>query len=208
MENIDNLDERELLILQDEVNNRIEKIQKEKQKIREEEQDNINRKNNVKNKTKLSQLTDRDRIFGIRFSCAKREGTTYLKQLGANWSVDFIDYCDVKGYTDKKYRKDSDYNNISISHKKEPWGISTSISDEEAEKPYLLSIDTSPTGYDSFYTLSPETWKVDIQKAFDDLSKKIKQYQKIEHKKMAEKIQLVLNSETKINDFIEKNKLK
>jgi hypothetical protein len=205
MENIDNLDERELLILQDEVNNRIEKIQKEKQKIREEEQDSFNRQNNVKNKTKLSQLTNRDRIFGIRFAWDEKKGE-YLKNLGAKWSVDFIDYCDVEGYTDKKYRKDSIYNNISISHKKEPWGISTPISDEEAEKPYFLSINTFDTGYNSFYTLSPETWKVDIQKAFDDLSKRIRKYQKIEHKKMAEKVQLVLNSETKINEFLEKNK--
>ena len=59
--NIEKLTEQELLDLKS-------SIDKKLNKIRQDEIDTLNRKNSVKNKTKLSQLTSQDRILGIRTS--------------------------------------------------------------------------------------------------------------------------------------------
>jgi 3-dehydroquinate dehydratase len=192
MENIDNLTKEELVSLQTTINNRLKQIEK----------DRADRANSS-NKIKLSQLTNKDRILGIRFAWDgdKNKGKEYkyLKVLNAKWAVDFIDYCDVE-YTPKG--KDGKFNRIGFHHKTVPFGISASISDEAADKSYYLNLDTSSTGYDGFYTLSPKTWQVDIQTALKDLLKQRKYYQDIETKKLKEKVKLVLRSEEKINDFI------
>jgi hypothetical protein len=196
MENIEHLTEQDLVDLQAKINHRLERIKAEKL-------DELNRKNSVKDKIKLSQLTSQDRILGIRLAWDNTKDGKYLKALNAKWSVDLVDYCNVKGFESKSSRK-SEWNRISISHKGEPFGISTSIDDEEADKPYLLFLDTSPTGYDGFFTLSPATWKEDIQTAFKFLLKQRKYYQDLDTKKLKDKIKLVIGSEEKINNFINK----
>lgn len=193
MKNIDNLTESELLELDAEIKDRLKKIEKDKL-------DDFNRKNNVKTKTKLSQLTNRDRILGIRFTWDKDNGT-YLKEFDQRWIVDIVDYCDVSEYTDKRDRN-SELNRIGFSHKTKTFGISTSITDEEAEKPYYLHIDADSSGYDGFFTIFPESWQSDIQEAFKDTLKKQKKWADIRNKKMKAKINLVLNSADEINELI------
>jgi len=209
-ENMNNLDKQYASLLQDIIDNGITeeklldiKIYTEKriQMIRQEEEDEIKRKNSVKNKTKLCQLTSDDRILGIRISWNDDSNGVTIDELGNSWSVDIIGYCEVRGYEDKKKRK-SDYHRISISHKKEAFGISRSLSDEESEKPYLLSIDTMDTGYDSFFTLSPETWESDLIEALNTQ----KEWRNRRHDKeiliLEKKVEAFLKSGNKINKFI------
>ena len=171
------------------------------QMIRQEEEDEIMRKNSVKNKTKLSQLTSDDRILGIRISWNDDSKGVTIDELGNSWSVDIIEYCDVRGYEDKKKRK-SDYHRISIFHKREAFGVSISLSDEESEKPYLLSIDTMGSGYDSFFTISPETWEEDLMEALNSQKKwRIRQHHK-EISILEKKCNAFLKSKNKINKFI------
>ena len=169
--------------------------------IRQEEEEEIKRKNSVKNKTKLSQLTSDDRILGIRISWNDDSKGVTIDELGNSWSVDIIGYCDVRGYEDKKKRK-SDYHRISIDHKEKPFGISTSLSDEESEKPYLLSIDTMGSGYDSFFTISPETWESDLIEALNTQ----KRWRNVRHDEeisiLEKKVEAFLKSGNKINKFI------
>jgi hypothetical protein len=207
-ENMNNLDKQYASLLQDIIDNGITeeklldiKIYTEKriQMIRQEEEDEIKRKNSVKNKTKLCQLTSDDRILGIRISWNDDSNGVTIDELGNSWSVDIIGYCEVRGYEDKKK---SDYHRISIGHKKEAFGISTSLSDEESEKPYLLSIDTMNTGYDSFFTLSPETWESDLIEALNTQ----KEWRNRRHDKeiliLEKKVEAFLKSGNKINKFI------
>lgn len=171
------------------------------EKIRRDDEDEINRKNSVKHKTKLSQLTSDDRILGIRISWNDKGKGVMIDELENSWSVDIIGYCDVTGYEDKKTRN-SDYHRISISHKTEPFGISTLIDDEESEKPYLLSIDTMESGYDSFFTLSHETWESDLIEAFRVQKQEwVKQHSE-KLSILEKKINVFFNDKNKINKFI------
>jgi hypothetical protein len=171
------------------------------EKIRKEEEEEINRKNSIKNKTKLSQLTSDDRILGIRISWNDDSNGVMIEELGNSWSVDIIGYCEVRGYDDKK-KRDSDYHRISVSHKDKPFGVSVSLSDEEVEKPYLLSIDTMGSGYDAFFTLSTSTWEKDLIDALNYT----KNQSIIQHNKelsiLEKKAEAFLKSKNKINKFI------
>lgn len=175
--------------------------EKQIEKIRQEEEDEIKRKNSVKNKTKLSQLTPGDSILGIRISWNDDSKGVTIDELGNSWSVDIIEYCDVRGYETKK-RRESDFHRISIFHKREAFGVSISLSDEESEKPYLLSIDTMGSGYDSFFTISPETWEEDLMEALNSQKKwRIRQHHK-EISILEKKCNAFLKSKNKINKFI------
>lgn len=207
---MEDLDKKYQSLLQDVLNNGVteEKLleikeysEKQIEKIRQEEENEIRRKNSVKNKTKLSQLTSDDRILGIRISWNDDSKGVKIDELGNSWSVDIIGYCDVRGYEDKKKRK-SDYHRISISHKKEAFGHAVSLTDEESEKPYLLVIDTMGNGYDSFFTLSPETWEEDLMKALiDQKGWRIRQHHR-EISILGKKVGAFLKSKNKINKFI------
>lgn len=195
MEDIKNLTKEQLITLQVSVENRLRKLE-------EERVDEVIRKNSVKNKTKLSQLTHHDRVLGIRFAWDKKYGK-HLKTVDTKWSVDVVGYCDVTGF-ENKTRRGTNLHRLSISHKTEPFGISTSLEDEEVNKRYLLFIDTSSTGYGGFFTLSPETWKEDIMEAIKDNLKRRNKYHDIDCKKLKEKVKLVLDNAEKINDYITK----
>ncbi len=189
MEIINNFTEAELLNLKNEIDNRLRQIQ-------EDSLDEVKRKDSVKNKTKLSQLTSKDRIFGIGFGL-DRENGKFLKELDAKWSVHIVDFCDVK-YTDKKNR-DTEWNRIGISHKTKPFGISISIDDQEADKSYLLYLDTDSGGYDGFFTLSPQTWEKDLQEALEYKISQRKKHFKQDIKKLKSKVKLVIENKEKIN---------
>jgi len=85
--------------------------EKQIEKIRQEEEDEIKRKNSVKNKTKLSQLTSDNRILGIRISWNDDSKGVSIDELGNSWSVDIIGYC---------FLFFSLYNNSSIGFKASP----------------------------------------------------------------------------------------
>lgn len=178
----------QLVDLQTKLINRLDELQKAQQDI-------LNRKYNVKNKTKLFQLTDKDVMFGIGLGS---NGDHLIKEIGTKWSVYFLDYCDVHGCSK---RKDKGYN-ISVGHKTQPFGVSTWISDDVAEKHYFLSLDEHSNGYELFFTLKPETWKEDIQEALLDLIKNKKHYFKRDINILKKKVKIILDDENKINSQI------
>ena len=171
------------------------------ERIRMDENEEIARKNSAKNKTKLSQLTQQDRILGLRISWNDKGNGVTIDEFGNSWSMDLIGYCDVGGYEDKKKRK-SDCHRISIGHKTKPFGISTSISDEESEKAYLLSMDTMGSGYDGFFTLSPETWESDLIEALNSQKEWRNKRHATEITILEKKTASFLASRDKINKFI------
>lgn len=215
-EYMNNIDKQYQSLLQDILENGVteEKLleikeysEKQIEKIRQEEEDEIKRKNSVKNKTKLSQLTSDDEILGIRISWNNNSKGVTIDELGNSWSVDIIGYCDVTGYEDKK-KRESDYHRISIGHKKEAFGISTSLTDEDSEKPYLLFINTMGTGYSGFFTLSPETWEEDLMEALNGQKDwRIKQHHK-EISILEKKVGAFLKSKNKINKFIKNEQIR
>ncbi len=199
MENIENLSERELLDLK-------ERIEKRINKIKEDDLEEINRKNSVKNKTKLSELTSKDRMLGIRFSwdhTNNNPNSRYIHSLKSKWVVDIVDYVDVEFYQNKKSRN-SEWDYFSMSYKKGGFGFGTPLNDEESEKHYLINLDTSNTGYDGFFTLFPKTWESDIKEVLEYEIKQRKKYYNRDIKILKDKVKLVLNSRDMINKEIEK----
>jgi len=196
--NIDNLTKEELLKLKSQIDYNLKNIE-------QDEIDVINRKNSVKNKTKLSQLTTNDRIFGIRISGNKGHSLVEsTDEISSTWKVDIIDYCDITEYTDKS-RRGGEWHRINISHLTKPFGLGTSLSDEEVDKHYILSLCTSKNGYDQFYTLKPETWETDIVEAYNKILEwRRKQYES-DNSILSEKLHIYLKEKEKINNQIGKN---
>ena len=195
--NIDNLTKEELLKLKSQIDYNLKNIE-------QDEIDVINRKNSVKNKTKLSQLTTNDRIFGIRISGNKGHSLVEsTDEISSTWKVDIIDYCNITEYTDKSRR--GEWHRINISHPTKPFGLGTSLSDEQVDKHYILSLCTSKNGYDQFYTLKPETWETDIVEAYNEILEcRRKQYES-DNSILSEKLHIYLKEKEKINNQIGKN---
>lgn len=179
---IKNLNKEELLNLKQEIEDRIKTIE-----VKEVE---------VKKDTLLS-LKKGDKIFGIRLSY----GGHRLKEPNElNGLVDIIDYC---GIVDVSLNDQKDSFSISISHPTEAFGIRTTLLKKEYENEYCyLSINLMKTGYDAFYTLKPKTWKEDLKRML---------YSDIEYRKnrlqedidlLNSKLDLFINSEKKINEYI------
>jgi hypothetical protein len=195
MYNLDNLTENELLDLKNQITGKIKKI-------KEAEKEEIDRKNSVKNKTKLSQLTSQDRIFGIRISGnIGHRMVESNEDISTTWKVDIVDYCNVTEYTDKS-RRGSEWHRINISHPTESFGLGTSLSDEEVDKYYILAIDISSNGYNQFYTLRPETWETDIIIAFNELLEAKRTYFERDCNKLTEKFNIFIKEKEKIDNFI------
>jgi len=196
--NIDNLTKEELLKLKSQIDYNLKNIE-------QDEIDVINRKNSVKNKTKLSQLTTNDRIFGIRISGNKGHSLVEsTDEISSTWKVDIIDYCNITEYTDKSGRG-GEWHRIKISHPTKPFGLGKSLSDEEVDKHYILSLCTSKNGYDQFYTLKPETWETDIVEAYNEILEwRRKQYES-DNSILSEKLHIYLKEKEKINNQIGKN---
>lgn len=134
---INHLTIEELEILGDAVKYRISQIRKK-------EEDDLKRKNSVKNKTKLSQLTASDRIFKIQiFENANTEEMNLV-----------INYVKVEGVT-KLLQDGYDYNF---------GGSSSWFSSVVGEKHYHLDSGFGKHSF-TFYTLKPETWVEDLNEA-------------------------------------------
>jgi hypothetical protein len=196
--NIEKLTEQELLDLKSSIDKKLNKIR----------QDEINSTNDyiqsMLRKTKLSQLTTNDRIFGIRISGNKGHSLVEsTDEISSTWKVDIIDYCKVTEYTDKS-RRGGEWHRINISHPTKPFGLGTSLSDEQADKPYILSIDTSKNGYDQFYTLIPETWETDIVEAYNEILEWRKKEYDSDISILYDKLQIYLKEKEKINNQIGK----
>ena len=182
IENIDNLNESELLTLKSEIDEQL--------KVKEQNRlDLIKRKDSVKNKTKICELTQNDRMFGIGLSSNDLE-------------VYFMDYCDVNDYNDKEI---SNYHNISVGHKTKPFGISTSIHKKRINKHYFLSLSKMKSGYDLFFTLKPETWEEDLQEALEYKLRKEKKHFNKEIKFLKKKVKYIIKDKDKINNYITNN---
>jgi hypothetical protein len=196
--NIEKLTEQGLLDLKS-------SIDKKLNKIRQDEIDTLNRKNSVKNKTKLSQLTSQDRILGILISGNKGHSLVEsTDEISSTWKVDIIDYCDITEYTDKS-RRGGEWHRINISHPTKPFGLGTSLSDEQSDKHYILSLCTSKNGYDQFYTLKPESWETDIVEAYNKILEwRRKQYES-DNSILSEKLHIFIKEKEKINNQIGKN---
>ena len=196
--NIEKLTEQGLLDLKS-------SIDKKLNKIRQDEIDTLNRKNSVKNKTKLSQLTSQDRILGILISGNKGHSLVEsTDEISSTWKVDIIDYCDITEYTDKS-RRGGEWHRINISHPTKPFGLGTSLSDEQSDKHYILSLCTSKNGYDQFYTLKPESWETDIVEAYNEILEwRRKQYES-DNSILSEKLHIFIKEKEKINNQIGKN---
>lgn len=136
---IDNHNIDELLKLQNQITERINRLQIDAT-------DATTRKNNVKHKTMLNQLTSNDRILGIGLT----DNQVYL-----------IDYCDVRSYNDHNI-KYPEWHAVSFGHKTKPFGISTSIHKDSSNKAYCLFVRNSLS---YFFTLSPKTWQPDLKEA-------------------------------------------
>lgn len=198
---IEKLTKEELLQLKN-------KIEDNLKKIKQIEIDTFNRKNSVKNKTKLSQLTINDRILGVGISGNKGHSLVEsTDEISSTWKVDIIDYCNVTEYTDKKYRAsdNSEWHRINISHPTKPFGLGISLSDNEVDKHYILSLCTSKNGYDQFYTLKPESWETDIVKAYSEMVEKRKSQYDSEMSILNDKLHIYLKEKEKINNYIGKD---
>jgi len=183
MEKINNFNESELLKLKTDINKQLKIIDKQLKIIEIDKIDTIKRKDSVKTKTKLCELTSNDRIFSIGVS--------------NNLDVYFMDYCDIRGYNDKT---DSDYHDISVRHKTKPYGISTSIHKDESEKHYFTSFHSIIC----FFTLNPETWKEDLQESLIYKIKQEKKHLNEDIKNLKNQIKTIIKSEDKINDYVSK----
>jgi len=177
---INNLDKRELLALQNDVIKRIESIDQELI-------DATKRKDSVKNKTKICELTPNDRMFGIGFT----------NKLG----VYFMGYCDVRGYSVDK--EDSNWSNIGVGHKTHPFGLSTSITKEQSNEHYFLSYHC---GDIMFFTMKPKRWMQDLQSALVYRIKQDNTRFNEEIEVLKKKIATINSSENEINKKIKKLK--
>jgi hypothetical protein len=178
---IKNLTKKELLKLKEDINDRLNHI--------------VIKETKPKKDTILA-LKEGDKIFGIRLSF----GGHRLKEPNQlNGAVDIIDYCDINGIG----LKGDDRFSISISHPTKAFGISTTLyKDDYKDEHCLLSIDLMKTGYDGFYTLKPETWKEDLVRKLNKDIENRKNYFQQDLEILEGKLNLFLQSEQKINEYI------
>ena len=150
---INHLKVEELKVLIDAANQRIKVINKE-------EEDEKKRKDSVKNKTKLSQLTSSDKIFKIEI----------YRHVGTYEMVVKTDFVNVKGVR----KSDDEYGGFYYNF----GGSSTWFSDKESENHYLLEKVFGNINF-QFYTLKPETWWEDYKLAKRDIKiHKIEEFHK------------------------------
>ena len=185
-----NLSKKELFNLKDNIDNRLKSILEEEKKEAKKK----------KKKEKIIDLISGDKIFGIRLSSGSHR-LVDPKEL--NCEVDIIDYCKVEG---NDIRTSGEYEGtfrLSISHELKSFGNSSTLDTKlHGDKHYVLFMDTSYSGYDSFYTLRPESWKEDLDKAYKELVRKREQYYHEELSKLDNKMTFFLSSEKKINEHI------
>jgi hypothetical protein len=188
--NLKDLSKKELFNLKGEIDGRLEKIA-------EQEKRELAKK---KKKDRLLDLKGGDMIFGIRLSAGPHR-LAEPKEL--NCEVDIADYCKVKG---NDIRTSGEYEGtfrLDISYEHGAFGIGTTLDTErDGDKHCLLTMGTSNSGYDGFYTLKPETWKEDLLKAFDEKIELRNKYYQEELSKYHKKLEFFLAGEKKINEIV------
>lgn len=112
-------------------------------KIRRQQEDELKRKDSVKNKTKLSQLTSKDRIFKIQI----------YEYVTSNEMDIRTGYVDVGGVT-----SDEGGYNYTFG------GSSSWFSLVTGARHYHLDVGFGKNNF-TFYTLKPETWVEDLNEA-------------------------------------------
>jgi len=148
-------------------------------------------------KESISSLENGDKIFGIRLSFG---GHRLEEPDELNGAVDIIDYCIV---TDVNLRGESDDFRITISHPTEALGVSASLSKKDYESEYCyLNLNTFKTGYDSFFTLKPKTWKDDLIRMLNKDIEDRKKYFQRALDLLNSKVNLFIDSEEKINEYL------
>jgi hypothetical protein len=182
---LENLNKEELIILKEDIDNKLKEIERNKEI-----------KKTKPKKDSILSLQKGDKIFAIRLSFGPHR---LVEDKGIKGEVDIIDYCTVE---DIDLRGDSDDFRINISNSKVALGISTTLLKEEYGKEHcLLSMDTNKSGYDAFYTLKPDNWKDDLKRVFDLMNNRREKYFLEDSKIFNEKLNIILNSEKKINKF-------
>jgi hypothetical protein len=111
-------------------------------------------------KEELADLRSGDHILGISLSS---RGHRLVDPEELSGSVDIIDFCSVES---NQLRTGSKSIVISITDTKgRGFVITTGISIED--RPHcFLSLDTAKSGYDSFYTLRPKSWREDLESEY------------------------------------------
>jgi len=152
--NIEQLNEYQLTDLQSKISVRLKEIEEQKK-------DTESRKNSVKNKTKLIELTTKDRVLCISLSHGKL------------YDVDYVNVEGLEEYNAKEKPDWKDYYRISFGHKTKPLGCSSSVHQEELEKSYMLF---EMCGSVNFLTMNPSTWEKDLEEVLKYSIKKRNYY--------------------------------
>lgn len=135
---IEKLNKMELEVLKSKIDNKIKEIARQ-------EIANEKAKNRIKNKTKLSQLSKNDSIFGINFT-SKRYYKGYAKIILTENDNGFTSY---STFNDK------------TAH---GLGCSSAFNNDYLEKHYFL-VEFCSSFY--FFTLRPDDWQEDLKDAMD-----------------------------------------
>jgi hypothetical protein len=146
-----------------------------------------------------------DPMFCIQIAYNSKGDGTHVLERGVTWELGFVGYCEIAGITPAKNR-DSQLNRVSISHHSYPIGVSTSLNDEDFDLHYYLSMDTMDTGYDCFYTARPETWRVDLEKAYASIVLRRTQSYQRDRDMLASKKAIILDSANRIDEYINNQK--
>ena len=154
-------------------------------------------KNTNNLKSNILSLKQNDKIFGLRLSFG---GHRLEEPKELNGEVDIVDYCEI---TSMDLRGNSDDFRVGISHDEVPFGLTTTLNKKEYMCEHcLLSINTMKTGYDSFYTLKPESWKEDLIRMFNKNTENRKKHFEIETDILKSKVDLFIESGKKINKIM------
>lgn len=189
---IKNLNKEELISLKNDIERELKTIEVNENKI-----------NFTSSKNLLTSLKQGDKILGIRLSFG---GHTLKEPDTLNGEVDIIDYCEVESiYFDHKNEKIR----LSISNSEHPMGIyNLTLNKDQYDGEYCyLNIDLFKSGYDSFYTLKPKSWKKDLKRLQDNLINRLKKSHDQDYKLYDDKIKLFLEGEDKVNNFFKENNI-
>jgi hypothetical protein len=174
-----------------------EELRKLKEDVSAEIQNKVQEKIKYMSKKKgtLGALKSGDKILGIKLSAGPHK---LAEPEELSCEVTIVDYCDVN-YND--IRSDGTCR-LDIKYNTGAFGISTTISKEQAGRHYLLIMDNFKSGYDAFYTLKPETWEEDFKTAFEELVQIHKGYLNKKLVVMMDKSNILTGSKDYINKHI------
>lgn len=158
-----------------------------------------------KEKNRLIDLKKGDNVWGIRF-CSnhghKLEQFDVEKDI-LNWCVDIVDLCEIETISKHENQKDwKNYYRVDIHHKSGTMGNMSNMSKEELEKHYCLFLDDHTSGYETFYTLKPESWKEDLIDGYNQIIERRNDYHNKQNKIIELKLLRWLDFEDHINELI------